>query len=317
MPAPLSQAARLIQLAGAAFAVFGALASCSRPDYEPTAIVKDGAVVSVRDQKMAVMRNGRVVKTYPVSTSKFGLGDRKGSCRTPLGAHRIASKIGSGQPKGMVFKSRKPTGECVAPNSPGRDPIVTRIMWLEGLEPRNRNAHSRLIYIHGTAEERTIGTPASYGCVRMKSNDVYEAFNLLRTGDPVVIERCSIDASLKALAQAEKMQDSSLLVMASAPDRMENANTASVISHRRRASRPPPLPFPASKRHQPGKIRSLQEGGRPQDVRKFKNRRPFLRRDPLYTRVKAPLPSCFPVFRFHRLLTWPFERMVACIRHIW
>ena len=272
MPAPLSQAARLIQLAGAAFAVFGVLASCSRPDYEPTAIVKDGAVVSVRDQKMAVMRNGRVVKTYPVSTSKFGLGDRKGSCRTPLGAHRIASKIGSGQPKGMVFKSRKPTGECVAPNSPGRDPIVTRIMWLEGLEPRNRNAHSRLIYIHGTAEERTIGTPASYGCVRMKSNDVYEAFNLLRTGDPVVIERCSIDASLKALAQAEKMQDSSLLVMASAPDR---------------------CPFPQANGINREKIRSLQEGGRPQDVRKFKNRRPFLWRDSLYTRVKAPLPSCF------------------------
>ena len=239
MPAPLSQAVRLIQLAGAAFAVFGALVSCSRPDYQPTAIVKDGAVVSVRDQKMAVMRNGHVVKTYPISTSKFGLGDRKGSCRTPLGAHRIASKIGTGQPKGMVFKSRKPTGECVAPNSPGRDPIVTRIMWLEGLEGRNRNAHSRLIYIHGTVEERTIGTPASYGCVRMKSNDVYEAFNLLRTGDPVVIERCSIDASLKALAQAEKTQDSSLLVMASAPSLMENANTASIISHRRRASRPP------------------------------------------------------------------------------
>lgn len=237
MPAPLSQAARLIQLAGAALAVFGALVSCSRPDYQPTAIVKDGAVVSVRDQKMAVMRNGRVVKTYPISTSKFGLGDKKGSCRTPLGAHRIASKIGTGQPKGMVFKSRKPTGECVAPNSPGRDPIVTRIMWLAGMETRNRNAHSRLIYIHGTAEERTIGTPASYGCVRMKSNDVYEAFNLLRTGDPVVIERCSIDASLKALAQSEKTQDSSLLVMAPAP--VEEINTASVISHRRRASRPP------------------------------------------------------------------------------
>lgn len=237
MPAPLSQAARLIQLAGAALAVFGALVSCSRPDYQPTAIVKDGAVVSVRDQKMAVMRNGRVVKTYPISTSKFGLGDKKGSCRTPLGAHRIASKIGTGQPKGMVFKSRKPTGEYVAPNSPGRDPIVTRIMWLAGMETRNRNAHSRLIYIHGTAEERTIGTPASYGCVRMKSNDVYEAFNLLRTGDPVVIERCSIDASLKALAQSEKTQDSSLLVMAPAP--VEEINTASVISHRRRASRPP------------------------------------------------------------------------------
>jgi len=243
MPAPLSQAARLIPFVGAAFTVFGVLASCCRPDYQPTAIVKDGAVVSVRDQKMAVMRNGRVVKTYPVSTSKFGLGDKKGSCRTPLGAHRIASKIGSGQPKGMVFKSRRPTGECVAPNSPGRDPIVTRIMWLEGLEPRNRNAHSRLIYIHGTAEERTIGTPASYGCVRMKSDDVYEAFNLLRTGDPVVIERCSIDASLNALAQAEKTQDSSLLAMASAPGRMEEVNTASAIFHRRRATRPPVVTF--------------------------------------------------------------------------
>lgn len=266
MPAPLSQAARLIQLAGAAFAVLGALVSCSRPDYQPTAIVKDGAVVSVRDQKMAIMRNGRVVKTYPISTSKFGLGDTKGSCRTPLGAHRIASKIGTGQPKGMVFKSRKPTGECVAPDSPGRDPIVTRIMWLTGMETRNRNAHSRLIYIHGTAEERTIGTPASYGCVRMKSNDVYEAFNLLQTGDPVVIERCSINASLNALAQSEKTQDSSLLVMAPAP--VEEINTASVISHRRRASRPPAValsrkqPASARKKASPSKRTAVRKTGR-------------------------------------------------------
>lgn len=89
------------------------------------------------------------------------------------------------------------------------------------------------------------------------------------------------------------MQDSSLLVMASAPDRMENANTASVISHRRRASAPRRCPFPQANGINRKKIRSLQEGGRPQDVRKFKNRRPFLWRDPLYTRVKAPLPSCF------------------------
>lgn len=317
MPAPLSQAARLIQLAGAAFAVFGVLASCSCPDYEPTAIVKDGAVVSVRDQKMAVMRNGRVVKTYPVSTSKFGLGDRKGSCRTPLGAHRIASKIGSGQPKGMVFKSRKPTGECVAPNSPGRDPIVTRIMWLEGLEPRNRNAHSRLIYIHGTAEERTIGTPASYGCVRMKSNDVYEAFNLLRTGDPVVIERCSIDASLKALAQAEKCRILpcwSWLPLQTAwrtPIRPPSFPTAAGLPA------PPPLPFPASKRPQPGR-NPFPPGGRSPAGRPEIPEPPSVPpEDPLYTRVKAPLPSCFPEFRFRRLLTWSFERMVACIRHIW
>lgn len=294
MPAPLSQAARLIQLAGAAFAVFGVLASCSCPDYEPTAIVKDGAVVSVRDQKMAVMRNGRVVKTYPVSTSKFGLGDRKGSCRTPLGAHRIASKIGSGQPKGMVFKSRKPTGECVAPNSPGRDPIVTRIMWLEGLEPRNRNAHSRLIYIHGTAEERTIGTPASYGCVRMKSNDVYEAFNLLRTGDPVVIERCSIDASLKALAQAEK--NAGFFPAGHGFRSRPHGERQYGLRHFPPPQGfPPPrrCPFPQANGLNREEIHSRQEGGRPQDVRKFQNRRPFLRRDPLYTRVKAPLPSCF------------------------
>ena len=77
-----------------------------------------------------------------------------------------------------------------ADNSPGRDPIVTRIMWLEGRgTPQPERLSPALIYIHGTAEERTIGTPASYGCVRMKSDDVYEAFNLLRTGDPVVIER--------------------------------------------------------------------------------------------------------------------------------
>ena len=90
------------------------------------------------------------------------------------------------------------------------------------------------------------------------------------------------------------MQDSPLLVMASAPDRMENANTASVISHRRRASRPPAVALSRKQTASTGKKSvSLQEGGRPQDVRKFKNRRPFLRRDPLYTRVKAPLPSCF------------------------
>ncbi len=186
------------------------LSSCIRRDYEPTRLVTDGALISVRDQEMAIMRHGKVIKTYPVSTSKFGLGDTRGSYRTPLGVHRIAKKIGSGQPKGMVFKSRKPTGERIEPNAPGRDPIVTRIMWLKGTEKQNRNAYSRLIYIHGTAEERTIGTPSSYGCIRMTSNDVHEAYELLRTGDAVVVERCSIKASLRALEQAQKQADTML-----------------------------------------------------------------------------------------------------------
>ncbi len=185
------------------------LCSCAR-DYAPTALVKEGAVISVRDQKMAIMRQGEVVKTFPVSTSKFGLGDQRGSYRTPLGVHSIARKIGAGQPSGMVFKSRKPTGERIEPDAPGRDPIVTRIMWLRGREAQNRNAYSRLIYIHGTAEERTIGTPASYGCIRMTSADVTEAYDLLKIGDPVVVERCSISASLKALEAAKRKEDTLL-----------------------------------------------------------------------------------------------------------
>lgn len=174
------------------------LASCGKTVGKPTAVVTDGVVVSVRDQKLAVLRQGEIVKTYRVSTSKFGLGDQKGSCRTPLGTHSVAAKIGDNTPKGMVFKSRKPTGEIVSPNSPGRDPIVSRIIWLRGHESRNRNAYSRLIYIHGTAEEHLIGKPASYGCIRMRSSDIVDMYPYIRKGEPVVIELCSLKASTDA-----------------------------------------------------------------------------------------------------------------------
>lgn len=125
--------------------------------------------ISVPDQKMLVFENGTEIARYDVSTSKFGLGDRPGSYATPLGKMQVAQKIGGGQPIGMKFKSRRPTGEIVPVNAPGRDPIVTRILWLRGLEARNRRAYGRGIYIHGTAEEWRIGTPASYGCIRMRS----------------------------------------------------------------------------------------------------------------------------------------------------
>jgi lipoprotein-anchoring transpeptidase ErfK/SrfK len=145
--------------------------------------------VSVADEKMIVYRHGVPIATYPVSTSKFGLGDRPGSKATPLGKLEIAKKIGGGQPAGMKFKSRRPTGEIVAVNAPGRDPIVSRILWLRGLEPQNRNAFGRTIYIHGTPEEWKIGRPASYGCVRMTSEDVISLYKTVGIGAKVEITR--------------------------------------------------------------------------------------------------------------------------------
>src|SRR5580692_9492674 len=109
-------------------------------------------LVSVADQRMELFRKSMLIGRFSVSTSKFGLGDRPGSRATPLGRMEVAIKIGAGAPLGAVFKSRRRTGEVLAPNAPGRDPIVTRILWLKGLEPQNRHAFARCIYIHGTPE---------------------------------------------------------------------------------------------------------------------------------------------------------------------
>jgi lipoprotein-anchoring transpeptidase ErfK/SrfK len=143
--------------------------------------------VSTADQKLVVLRDGSLIAEYPVSTSKFGLGDRPGSNATPLGSHRVKRKIGSGAPSGAVFKGRRPTGEVIPVDAPGRDPIVTRILWLEGAEFKNRHSFARCIYIHGTPEERNIGIPASYGCIRMRSADIIELFGFVGTGARVVI----------------------------------------------------------------------------------------------------------------------------------
>ena len=144
-------------------------------------------VVSVPDQKLALYRKGQLVKVYDVSTSKFCLSSRNGSYGTPLGAHEVAKKIGDGQPAGMKFHSRRPTGEIVEANAPGRDPIVSRILWRSGKQPDNRNSYSRCIYIHGTAEEWRIGTPASYGCIRMRSSDVMNLYSAIGVGAKVEI----------------------------------------------------------------------------------------------------------------------------------
>jgi lipoprotein-anchoring transpeptidase ErfK/SrfK len=153
-------------------------------------------IVSARDQKMVVLKHGKKIREYPVSTSKFGLGDKKGSYRTPMGKMQVASKFGDGAAKGTVFKARQPTGEVVKPNSPGRDPIVTRILWLRGMEGRTQNAQPRCIYIHGTPEERTIGTPASYGCIRMRSKDVVDLFRIVGVGAEIEVVPWPISQSV-------------------------------------------------------------------------------------------------------------------------
>ena len=144
-------------------------------------------IVSIKDQKMALLRDGVPMATYPVSTSRFGTGDRYGSYATPLGKLLIRAKIGKGYRQGTVFNHRIPTGEILPPNAPGRDPIVTRILWLDGTEEQNRHAYARCIYIHGTPQENLLGRPVSYGCIRMRSRDVATLADDLPIGTEVQI----------------------------------------------------------------------------------------------------------------------------------
>jgi lipoprotein-anchoring transpeptidase ErfK/SrfK len=144
-------------------------------------------VVSVADQKLAVVVNGKVYRDYRISTSRYGEGDNWGSWRTPTGIMQIAGKIGAAAPAGAVFWRRQVTGEVLPANAPGRDPIVSRIIWLRGLEGANRNAYKRCIYIHGTPQEAFLGRKASFGCIRMRSVDVIEVFNWVNIGTPVAI----------------------------------------------------------------------------------------------------------------------------------
>jgi lipoprotein-anchoring transpeptidase ErfK/SrfK len=175
------------------------LASCAAPD------IQHHIVISTRDQKLALLDRRTLLATYPVSTSKFGLGDRPGSRFTPLGQLQIAEKIGDNAPPGAVFKDRRRTGEIVLANSPGRDPIVTRILWLRGRESQNANAFGRDIYIHGTPEERLIGRPASYGCIRMRSTDVVQLYNIVGVGAAVTIVDAPLVSAVPGMVSGHSM----------------------------------------------------------------------------------------------------------------
>ena len=136
------------------------------------------------------------IRRYVVSTALKGAGEEAGSYRTPRGQHRIRARIGDGMPYGTVFRGRRPTGECWTPEfaaeHPGRDWILSRILWLCGEEPgRNRlgavDSMRRYIYIHGTGDDQPMGVPLSHGCVRMRNRDIIELFDLVRVGTKVEI----------------------------------------------------------------------------------------------------------------------------------
>ena len=153
--------------------------------------------VSIPEQRLCLLAEGRTEACYPVSTGKNGAGEMTGSGGTPRGLHRIRVKIGAGMPLNSVFVRRRPTGEIFTPDLarrfPERDWILTRILWLSGLEPgRNRYGERdtlrRFIYIHGCPANAPLGIPLSHGCIRMNNAAVAELFERVRVGDKVLIE---------------------------------------------------------------------------------------------------------------------------------
>ena len=152
--------------------------------------------IDTEKQTLELLDESRLVRRYPVSTAKNGVGEISGSFCTPRGNHLVRAKIGAGLPENTVFVRRRPTGETYSDDLgrqfPERDWILSRILWLSGCEPGfNRlgevDTMRRYIYIHGTADESAIGSPVSHGCVRMRNQDIIELFELVPAGTPVEI----------------------------------------------------------------------------------------------------------------------------------
>lgn len=143
--------------------------------------------ISIPDQRLELRAGNITLASYPVSTASAGVGSEPGSMRTPVGTFRISEKFGAGEPAGMIFRSRVPTGEFGTPEQ-SEDLVQTRILWLDGLDEQNANSHDRYIYIHGTNQESQLGQPASHGCVRMGNSDVIDLFDRVETGTLVFIQ---------------------------------------------------------------------------------------------------------------------------------
>lgn len=150
--------------------------------------------IVISKQQLFLEDKGKIFKTYPVSTSKYGVGNKVGSKKTPLGLHRIVSKIGRNAALGAIFKRRRNTGKIARNYRGAEDLITTRILRLAGLEAginkgRGIDSFQRCIYIHGTPKESLIGKPASHGCIRMKNRDIIELFGMVKKGDLVNITK--------------------------------------------------------------------------------------------------------------------------------
>src|SRR5258705_7161967 len=143
--------------------------------------------ISIRDQRLTLKEGETLIRPYPVSTSRFGIGTEEGSMKTPIGRFRVAEKIGDSLPSDTVFQSRVPL-KADDPLPPTEDLVMSRILWLDGLDEHNTNTRERFIYIHGTKHEDKIGSPASCGCIRMRNADVVELFDLGDHETPVIIE---------------------------------------------------------------------------------------------------------------------------------
>ncbi|MEZ5326678.1 MAG: L,D-transpeptidase [Verrucomicrobiales bacterium] len=138
--------------------------------------------VSVPEQSLRLMEGQTLVTSYTISTSKFGLGTEEGSNRTPLGNFAVCEKIGDGAPLRTIFRGRLPVGIWDPAEPVDEDLVLTRILWLDGLDLENSNTRERYIYIHGTNQEHLLGTPASHGCIRMANADVINLFDRVDLG---------------------------------------------------------------------------------------------------------------------------------------
>jgi lipoprotein-anchoring transpeptidase ErfK/SrfK len=152
--------------------------------------------VCLSTQELEVLEDARVLARFPVSTAAKGAGECVGSEQTPRGRHEVREMIGAGAPMNAVFVGRQPTGELYTPElraaNPGRDWILSRVLWLDGLEEgRNRGGKvdtlARYIYIHGTPDDEPMGAPHSHGCVRMRNEDVVALFEAVGVGTVVEI----------------------------------------------------------------------------------------------------------------------------------